>query len=112
MGVRDEAHVIDVLSASITRERTEPIWPCSDCGAETRLHKDTPCKPRIEERICSVCRLIQSAMPEVECVDRGRPRFPCVACSRETKPYGLQEVSTTAKRICVRPSCKKIMANP
>lgn len=109
---RDNAHVQDVLSAGLTHVRTEPIYPCPDCGAETRVHGEAP-RETSTERICSsaTCKMIQPAMTEVQRVTPNdqRPRFPCAGCGRETKVHKSGRTGETTKRICVRPSCQRII---
>lgn len=108
----DKVHMKDAISASLTRTRTEPVQPCPDCGAETRPHGEAP-RETSTDRICSVCRTVQAAMPEVPRVGPGddRPRFPCGKCGpgRETKVHKAGKTGPNTKRICVRPTCKKII---
>lgn len=111
MGVfKDKVDMKDAITASLTRERTEPVQPCPDCGAETRPHGEAP-REKSTDRICSACKTVQAAMPEVPRIGPGdqRPRFPCGKCGRETKVHKAGKTGATTKRICVRPTCKKII---
>jgi predicted RNA-binding Zn-ribbon protein involved in translation (DUF1610 family) len=117
---KDKVHMRDTLGVQLTRERTEPVHPCPDCGAETRPHGEAP-RETGTERICSSCKHVQPTMAEVPRIGPGdqRPRFPCSnvikrdgkeqVCGRETKVHKAGRTGATTKRICVRPTCQKII---
>lgn len=107
--VKDKVHLGEVVHVELTRVRTEPEHPCPDCGAETVSHENAPMEESTD-RICSKCREIQSAMDEVPRVHTSdsRPRFPCAKCGSETTRLRSGKKGPIMKRICVRPSCRKV----
>lgn len=119
----DKTGVRDAITASLETEPTDPIYPCPDCGSETRPHGEAP-RDDSTDRICSAsdCRTKQPAPPEVprSSPSDERPRFPCQAmidrdgkgeapCGRETKLIARGKTGVTTKRICSRPDCRRIV---
>lgn len=123
---KDTVGVRDTLDVQLTRVRTEPDHPCPDCGAETKPYGEAP-RETSTDRICWSCKHVQPAMAEVPRIAAGdqRPRFPCsnivtrtdpstgktaqVVCGCETKVHKAGRTGESTKRICVRPTCKKII---
>ena len=98
----------DSLSVSVN-EYKEPLFPCPECGKETKPHGGAP-KKGSNRRICSNvnCREVQNAPPE-DHSPGAHPLFPCRKCGKETKPYEMDKAETDRSRICSDPACRHII---
>jgi len=104
--MQDNQHLLDGLSASIEADRAEPLFPCSQCGSETKLHIEYDLEKH--RRICSnkKCRKIQDqGVEKIQIINGRSVRFACKYCGHETKQYSGGMVEKTKARICSNKNC-------
>lgn len=112
MSANDRAQVSDAISVSLEAVPVAPVYPCPNCGAESREHGEAP-RHDESQRICSSapCRKIQPA-PEENAgklnADGVFIRFPCAECGKETKLYQSGRAGVTAQRVCSNATCRNI----
>lgn len=111
MGLVDRPHMTDGIAASLEAVPVAPAFPCPKCGAESRSHGEAP-RHDESERICSgaLCREVQPCPEEVARVSESdsRPRFPCMACGRETKLHKAGRSGVSIARVCSVSNCRHI----
>ena len=110
-GITDKPQIVDSVLATIETEPTDPIFPCPECGSETKLHGEATIE-KSEQRICSsaLCRKIQPKIKEtLKQVNNRIVKFPCRDCGCETKIYKNGKINKVTSRICSNKNCRNII---
>lgn len=111
MGITDKPQVVDSVLATIETEPTDPIFPCPECGSETKSYGEAE-RESSGQRICSsaVCRKVQPKTKEMlKQINNRIVKFSCRDCGCETKVYKDGKIDVVKQRICSNKSCRYIV---